>query len=213
VKGPVGVVLAGGASRRMGRDKALLDLGGETLAAGAARRLAAVCTDVVVADRGRGAVSGLPSLADGPGRGPAAGLLGAADAWPGRPLLALACDLPGVPAALLADLAESAATAGADWVVPRWSGGLEPLCSLWGPSALAVLAERVARGGFALHAVAGEAGLVVVYLEGERLAACGRPEEMFRNVNTPGELAAYTSRAPSGTPPQRSHGQISRRKS
>lgn len=210
------MVLAGGASRRMGRDKALLDLGGETLAAGAARRLAAVCAEVVVADRGRGSVPGLPSLADGTGRGPAAGLLGAAQARPGRPLLVLACDLPGVPAALLADLAGLAETRGADWVIPRWTGGLEPLCSLWGPRALDVLAERVAQGGFALHAVAGEARLAVVYLEGERLAACGRPEEMFRNVNTPEELAAlaaYTSRVPSGTPPQRSHGQISRRKS
>jgi molybdopterin-guanine dinucleotide biosynthesis protein A len=175
----------------MGRDKAVLALaeGGETLAAGAARRLAAVCAEVVVADRGRGTVPALPSLADGPGHGPAAGLLGAARARPGRPLLALACDLPSIPIPLLADLADLAA--GADLVIPRWHGGLEPLCALWGPAALALLAERVERGLYALHPLAGPVattGLAVRFLEGERLAACGRPEEMFWNVNAPEDL-------------------------
>ena len=185
---PVGVVLAGGASRRMGRDKAVLTLapGGETLAAGAARRLAAVCAEVVVADRGRGTVPALPSLADGPGQGPAAGLLGAARVRPGRPLLVLACDLPAVPVALLARLCDLAA--GADWVVPRWPGGLEPLCALWGPQALAALAERVGRGLYALHPLAGDDRLAVRFVEGEALAAFGRPEEIFWNVNAPEDL-------------------------
>jgi len=213
MQAPIGVVLAGGASRRMGRDKAVLTLGGETLAAGAARRLAAVCAEVAVADRGRGSVPGLPSIADGPGRGPAAALLGAALLWPGRPLLALACDLPGVPVPLLAALLALAAEEGAEWVVPRWRGGLEPLCALWGPGALAALAARVERGLYALHELSAEAGLATVFLEGERLAVHGRPEEMFQNVNTPEDLEAYTSNAPAGTPPQRSQGQISRRNS
>lgn len=209
---PVGIVLAGGASRRMGRDKAVLTLGGEALSAGAARRLAAVCAEVAVADRGRGCVPGLPSLEDGPGRGPAAALLGAARVWPGRPLLALACDLPGVPIPLLAELI-ALAGGDADWVVPRWRGGLEPLCALWGPAALAALRERVARGLYALHELSGEEGLVAAFLEGERLEVFGRPEEMFWNVNTPEDLEPYTSSAPAGTPPQISQGQISRRKS
>jgi molybdopterin-guanine dinucleotide biosynthesis protein A len=186
VKDVVGVVLAGGASRRMGRDKASLVLAGrgETLAAGTARRLAAVCAEVVVADRARGTVPGLPSLPDGPGRGPAAALLGAARAHPGRPLLALACDLPNVTVPLLARLA----LGGADWLVPRWSGGLEPLCAFWGPAALAALAARVEQGLYALHPLAGEAGLETAWLEGEELARFGRPEELFRNLNEPGDL-------------------------
>ena len=188
MKDPVGIVLAGGASQRMGRDKALLVLppGGETLAAAAARRLAAVCVEVLVADRGRATVPGLPSLPDGPGRGPAAGLLGAAAARPGRPLLVLACDLPAVPVALLASLAEIARDT--DLALPRWSEGLEPLCAVWGPAALTRLGERVERGLYALHPLAEEADLAVRFLDDDWLERFGPAAALFRNVNTPADL-------------------------
>ena len=198
-EGPLGVVLAGGESRRLGRDKALLELDGETLAARAARLLAAACGEVAVADRGRAVAPGCRSLADGPGRGPAAGILGAAAAYPGRPLLVLACDLPRVPPGLLAELAR---TADCDWAVPRWEGGVEPLCALYAPTALALLAARVAKGRFDLHGLA-DTDLAVRYLEGSLLASFGEPAEMFLNVNTQQDLKralSYPS-ASTGTPP------------
>lgn len=183
---PVGLVLAGGESRRLGSDKARLE--GAALPAGAVERLAAICAEVAVADRGRELVPGRRSLADGAGRGPAAGILGGAAAYPGRTLLVLACDLPRLPAGLLAELARPEV---ADWVVPRWEGGLEPLCALYGPAALAALAARVNEGRFALHDLASEPGLAVRYLEGETLRRFGDPEEMFFNLNTPGDLARW----------------------
>ena len=176
---PVGVVLAGGASRRMGWDKAL-----SSLPASAAERLAAVCAEVAVADRGRGLLPGLPSLPDGPGRGPVAGILGAAAAYPGRPLLVLACDLPRVPVELLAELS---AMRPCDWAVPRWERGLEPLCALYAPAALALLAETGLR---APHRLAGE-DLAIRYLEGVDLERFGPPEEVFLNLNTPEDLKRY----------------------
>jgi molybdopterin-guanine dinucleotide biosynthesis protein A len=198
-----GVVLAGGTSRRMGRDKAALTVGGETLAALAARRLLAVCARVAVADGGRHLVPGLPSRPDGPGQGPAAGILGAARAWPGHPLLVLACDLPRVPAALLAELArgvqhpddfesgEALEAVTADWVVPRWQRGIEPLCALYRPAALAALAAAVERGVLAPHRLAEAAGLRVHYLEGESLRRFGPPDDLFLNLNTPRDLERW----------------------
>lgn len=185
---PVGVVLAGGRSSRMGRDKATLRLDGRTLARRAADLLAAVCPEVVVADRGRGVVPGVPSVADGAGRGPAAGLLGAAREAPGRALLVLACDLPGVPAPLLAALVELARRRGADLALPRSPRGPEPLVAVYGPKALAALAERVAGGEQALVGLLGRADLAVTVLEGEALERFGDPVEVFRNVNTPEDL-------------------------
>lgn len=193
----VGVVLAGGASRRMGRDKAALAVDGETLAARAARRLLGVCPRVAIADGGRGLVPGLPSLPDAPAAGPAAGILGAARAWPGHPLLVLACDLPRVPEALLRELVRrlpvaarggAGAAAEPDWVVPRWERGLEPLCALYRPAALAALAAAVERGIAGPHRLAEAAGLRVRFLEGELLRRCGQPADLFLNLNTARDL-------------------------
>ncbi|MFY9821042.1 MAG: NTP transferase domain-containing protein, partial [Thermoanaerobaculia bacterium] len=124
------------------------------------------------------------------GRGPAAGILGGAAEYPGRALLVLACDLPRVPAGLLAELARSTA----DWAIPRWEGGLEPLCALYGPAALAALAARVQEGRFALHDLA-SAELAIQYLEGEALRRFGEPGEIFFNLNTPGDLEKWRSEA------------------
>jgi molybdopterin-guanine dinucleotide biosynthesis protein A len=218
----VGVVLAGGASRRMGSDKALLTVGGETLAARAAHRLLAVCSHVVVADGGRGLLPGLPSVPDGPGGGPAAGILGAAHACPGRPLLALACDLPAVPSELLAELvmlatapvqapsspadfpvapprpdtARGGESAAADWVLPRWERGVEPLCALYQPAAIAALAAAVERGMLALHRLAAAAPLRVQWLDGEPLRRFGVPADVFLNLNSPADLERWLAGGP-----------------
>lgn len=174
----------------MGRDKATLAIGGVPLALAAAKTLAAVVAEVVLADRGRGVIPGFPSVPDGPGSGPAAGILGAAAARPGAALLVLACDLPAVPSALLRALGELAAATSADLVLPRWPGGLEPLCALYRPRAIAELASRVAVGELALHPLAAAPGLAVSFLEGTALAALGEPARMFRNLNRPEDLDA-----------------------
>lgn len=194
---PVGIVLAGGASRRFGCDKATLrieDGGAETLAGRAFRRLAEICAEVAVADAGRAVVPGAQSLPDGPGRGPAAGLLGAARAFPARSLLVLACDLPAVPAALLARLSEVAADGGYDLALPRWREGAEPLAAFYGGKALAALGRRVAAGNYALFDLAEESELSVAELSEPDLQLFGPPEEIFANVNTPEDLARWLAR-------------------
>lgn len=173
----------------MGADKTLLEISIDgvhiSLPALAAKKLATVCQDVAVADCGRSLVPGLPSLPDGPGQGPAAGILGAAAVYPGRPLLVLACDLPRVPAELLKELARPE---NVDWVVPRWNDRVEPLCALYGPAALAVLADRVRQGFLAPHGLTDEPGLTVRYVEGKHLARFGLPEKVFFNLNRPEDL-------------------------
>jgi molybdopterin-guanine dinucleotide biosynthesis protein A len=169
----------------MGRDKALLEIEGETLVARAARRLAEVCGEVLIADGGR-SIGGIgpASISDGPGRGPAAGLLGAARARPGRSLLVLAVDLPFVPVPLLEELARSEA----DLAIPRWAGGVEPLCALYGPAALAVLDERVGQGRLDLWSLPEIPGLAVRWLGEEELLRFGEPAKMFLNLNRPEDL-------------------------
>lgn len=182
----VGIVLAGGQSRRMGCDKAMLLLQGETLVARAARTLRTVVLEVAVADAGRGYLPDLPSVLDGPGAGPAAGILGAAQAYPERPLLVLGCDLPRVTAQLLALLLSERS---ADLVLPESGSGAEPLCALYGPRALAELRRRVDRGHYALHALAECSDLNIRWLGFEAWRHCGDPASLFTNWNRPLDLA------------------------
>lgn len=99
-----GAVLAGGASRRMGRDKAGLMLGGRSLL-DRARDLLSDAGAARVLTLGRDAPNGLPDPA--PGGGPAQAVIGAA-AWAREAgaarLLVLPVDMPGLTAPDLTDL-------------------------------------------------------------------------------------------------------------
>ncbi len=189
-RGLVGVALAGGQSRRMGRDKALLRLGGGSLLERAIARLRQVTAEVLVADRGLALAPGCTarSIQDGPGAGPAAGILGAAIERPDHDLLVLACDLPAVPEALLRRLVDPIEE---DAHVPRWSRGLEPLCALYRPAALALMLAEVRAGRLALHAMLRLKRLRVRHLEGRRLDAFGAPERLFLNLNTPEDMVRF----------------------
>ncbi len=185
--GLVGVALAGGGSRRMGRDKALIEVDGRSLLDHALSRLDAVCGEVVIADAQRRYLPERTSVADGPGAGPAAGILGAAARHPGRPLLVLACDLPNVPVALLSELA----THGEDWVLPCLDEQLEPLVALYRPAVLAVLHRRVSAGKLALHRLANEEGFTTHRLSSDEIRPFGDPQLIFHNVNRPQDLTPF----------------------
>ncbi len=171
----------------MGRDKARLRVGRLSLVERAIAVLREVTDEVLVADRGLGTVAGCRSVADGPGAGPAAGILGAAAERPDRDLLVLACDLPEIPAALLAHLT---APIEEDAHVPRWRRGPEPLCALYRPSALAAMSNEVRAGRLALYAMLGR--LSVRYLEGRALKSFGAPDRLFLNLNTPADLESLS---------------------
>ncbi|HZB58992.1 MAG TPA: NTP transferase domain-containing protein, partial [Actinomycetota bacterium] len=98
-------VLAGGASRRMGRDKATLAVGGVELASLALAAAARVAHPVVlVAPEGHPARRvAAPAVAD-PGLGPLAALAAALDALTAEHVLVLAGDHPGLRVELLARL-------------------------------------------------------------------------------------------------------------
>ena len=136
----LGLVLAGGRSRRMGRDKAALTLDGETALARAVRLLEPHCSDVFVSVRdGDGQDdalrAGYPCIADRFGSvGPADGIASAQATRPDAAWLVVACDLPRLEAATLAALIAARDT-GAD--ATAFTSGRdalpEPLCAIWEP--------------------------------------------------------------------------------
>lgn len=195
----LGVVLAGGRSRRLGIDKTRLEITRDgrrlSLVEWAARRLERCCDGVVLAGPAERAPPGLPVVADrladrpadASAKGPAAGLLGAAQAAPNRSLLVLACDLPWVPAASLEQLVAS--DPAVDLALYRSAGGLEPLCALWRPRALEQLAVRCARGDLSLWSLTEAPELRCNVLDGEALGA-----DAFFNLNRPDDLERFLER-------------------
>jgi molybdopterin-guanine dinucleotide biosynthesis protein A len=142
----VGFVVAGGESRRMGTDKALLPWGGRTLLDHALETLRVVCADVRILSgpAPRYLDRGVTVVCDRQPGGPLAGLEAALAVAGMRPVLLLAVDLPWVEPALLSKLL--ALLAGHDAVVPVVAGRPQPLCAGYGEGCLEPVRRRLAAG-------------------------------------------------------------------
>lgn len=147
-----GFVLAGGRSTRMGRDKALLARGQETLIEHVARCLdRVVATVTIVGAPERYSVLGWPVIADCVDAGPLGGVYTALRATKTEWNLIAACDMPGVTAGFFKDLLDAAARTPADCVVPRTAGGLHPLCAAYRRGCAARAEAMIARKILKMH--------------------------------------------------------------
>ncbi len=127
------VILAGGESSRMGRDKAWVEINGESLIVRAIRTVRdSGITEVSISGRAGidyGAL-GCPVLLDREsGSGPLAGIERALGATQAQLLLVLAVDLPRMTAAFLRKLTKRCDPY--TGVVPKLSGQLEPLAAVY----------------------------------------------------------------------------------
>jgi len=149
-----GILLAGGRSSRMGRDKATLQFGGEPLAARVLRELRVACDPVFVAsgDGERLAWLEAPQVADAiPAAGPLGGIVAGVEAGTTELVAVVAVDMPYANAALLRLLASLAA--GEEAIVPVTERGLEPLHALYAKAAAATLRDALRRGERSMHGV------------------------------------------------------------
>ena len=188
-----GVVLAGGRSRRMGgRDKALIDVGGQTLLDRVIARAHPQVMALVVSASGdpqRFGRYGLPVLTDviGGNAGPLAGILTALewvrDTLPGiRWMASFAVDTPLLPEDVVARLLSSVAQEDAEIGCAASGGKRHPVFGLW-PVRLA---------GDLRHAMAvGGVRKVDQWTAGYKVAEVCWPIEAgdpFLNINAPDDL-------------------------
>jgi molybdopterin-guanine dinucleotide biosynthesis protein A len=153
VRAPLhGLVLAGGRSTRMGRDKATLAYHGRSQLETAWALLAPRVSDCFVSVRpdqvGDPARAQHPQIVDGPeGLGPAAGILAAQRAHPQAAWLVLACDLPFLDAGTLDALLSARDPDKLATAFRSAHDGLpEPLCAVYEPAAAWPFARYVAEG-------------------------------------------------------------------
>ncbi len=147
-----GLVLAGGESRRMGRDKALLIRDGRSQLAHIAALLERVTERVYVSSRQEQQDdperSRFENIVDRySGIGPIAGILSAMDAHPRVDWLVVACDLPNIDAATLSFLVQNAKQKQLFTAYKSNHDGLpEPLCALYRCGSDAIIRQFVDDG-------------------------------------------------------------------
>lgn len=181
----LGLILAGGRSRRLGRDKALLRRDGKSQLQNLADVIAPLTDAVYVSTRA--------DQRDEPERsrfaqivdrytdiGPLAGILSAMDEHPDADWLVVACDLPNVDDEALRYLVDNATTRQPFAAYRSSHDGLpEPLCAIYRAGSDAMIREFVADGVHCPRKIMIRSDTLL--LEQPNPAA-------LDNVNTPGDL-------------------------
>ncbi len=193
-----GLILAGGRSKRMAKDKAALSYAGETQLERAHRLLESVVPQVFVSVRRD--QTGDPTrrpyrliVDETDDAGPAAGIVAALRAHPGHAFLVVAVDLPFLSAQTLATLIaarDPARTATA--YLSAHDGLPEPLCAIWEPAAGEELAASIARGALCPRKFLRQTAAKLVPLASA---------SDLDNINTPDEYADALRRLGDGARP------------
>ena len=186
-----GIVLAGGTSRRLGRDKAVEPIGGEPLISRVIGGLSQVTeqTVVVMNDEQRRSVLPLPASAQVsidvyPGKGSLGGIFSGLSQADGRWGLVVACDMPFLNLALLEHIISL--RDGNDAVVPVLEGLPEPTHALYSKACLPHMERRLLAGDLKIAHVLEDVRVAFVP---EDVVLSFDPEGLsFFNVNTQEDL-------------------------
>ena len=181
-----GFVLAGGESSRMGREKALLDIGGEAAIVRAARLVESVTGDkaTVIGESAAIRALGLQTVGDDwPGAGPLGGIATALRVSRAPWSLVVACDLPYLTKAWLEFLVARAVASEADAVLAMNTRGAEPLSAMYHERAEAAIRSALTLGTRKVTDALEK--LRVEQIEAAEWKAFDSDGYLFKNMNSP----------------------------
>lgn len=187
-----GYIMAGGASSRFGKDKALMEIGGRALLVRMIELMRGVTESTkIVAMEGKYGEFGVDVIADcWPGQGPLGGIITALMATEDSAQrrdwnLIVSCDMPFLTREWLRYLVEHALESAAEVVVPSSAQGLEPLCACWRTSAIKKLQYAFEDGVRKVTEAMKRLEMEVLDEEDwKRFDSAGR---LFWNMNTPAD--------------------------
>jgi molybdopterin-guanine dinucleotide biosynthesis protein A len=181
------VILAGGESRRMGQDKAMLPLGDRTLLQHVTDAVAQVFPQVIVSVRQPRAGLALPQVCDAsPDGGPLAGLAAALESIETPWLFAVGCDMPFVSPGVIEALALQ--RLGHQAVVPVVHGHPQPLAAFYAREALPVMRATLDSGERSMRKVLEK--INVRYVNETELRECDPQLRSFFDLDTPQDFLA-----------------------
>ncbi|TWJ17778.1 molybdenum cofactor guanylyltransferase [Geobacter argillaceus] len=185
VKGVTGVILAGGASSRMGSNKALLPQKGVRFIEGIYRTLAKLFEEVIVVTNSPEQYAFLPcrKVSDlCPGKGVLAGIHSGLIHSNDPAIFVVACDMPHLNAELIRY--QVSLVTGADLIIPSTDKGFEPLHALYRKACLPAL-EELLQSGTNRRVVGLMSRVCVRELLPEEIAPFDPEFNSFININTP----------------------------
>ncbi|HWR45519.1 molybdenum cofactor guanylyltransferase [Sporomusa sp.] len=183
-----GIVLAGGRSTRMGRDKSLLVLSNETLIERVIRKMQNVTDEIIIAsnDTAKYNIPGITEVVDTyPGTGPLGGLHAGLLKMTYQHAFVVSCDMPLFSGQLASYLLEQ--RAGYDVIAPYIGGYWEPLCAVYSRNCIPAIQHCLEEG--VRKIIKFYSQVRVRPISEQELIPIDGLEEVFFNLNTPEDLS------------------------
>jgi len=187
------IILAGGKSSRMGRNKALLSFGTKTGIERIVDELRPISSHPIVVTNEPHLFQhlGVRIVQDNyPGMGPLAGLEAGLSATDEEWNVLVACDMPFVSRMLAEELMKR--TAEWDCVVPKLDGRVHPLFALYNKSILPVVQEKLE--GNTLKMMAVLESCHTLYVKEEDLNKVDNLEDALFNMNVPSDYETASTK-------------------
>lgn len=184
-----GVILAGGQSRRMGQNKALMSLGGMRLIDRVVKVMSQVCTEILMVTNSPEVYTdlGIKMVGDVQyNKGSLGGIYSALCSVTTSHCLVVACDMPFLKVSVLRYLI--AQIEAYDVVIPEIEGELQPMHAIYSHTCLEPIAQRLAANRLR---VVGFFPEVNVRIASEAELRAFDPRLLtFQNLNTPEDMEA-----------------------
>ena len=181
------VIMAGGDSRRMGQDKANLQLGGRTLLQSVFATLQPLFPEVIVSVRQPRPEIDLPQVCDDPAySGPLAGLAAALAQASSPWIFVVACDMPFITPAVIEYLALQRVDCQA--VVPMVGGYPQPMAAFYATGCLKVVQDILDSNG--KHSMLAPLEMLkVCYVSEAQMLSVDPQLRSFFDLDTPQDVA------------------------
>jgi molybdopterin-guanine dinucleotide biosynthesis protein A len=185
------IILAGGKSSRLGRNKVLETIGGKSLIQWVVDRLATLSTEIIIATAHGETIPcssavRIKTVADiYPEKGPLVGIYSGLIASSSPRSIVVGCDMPFLSTGLLNYMSQISPTF--DVVVPQTREKVEPLCAVYSSNCLTSIHDLLERDELMLSELLNM--VKVRYIEEDEINRFDPEHLSFFNVNTQADLA------------------------